>query len=176
VTMRSALRMLATAAVLTMCASSARAESYLNPWAGVYFGDVNSQGTPVELGVTSFGAAAGDLGSRLGGEIAFGYSPEFYGANSNLVDLMGGFTFGPLLGRGGAVTAKPYVALGTGLLHTSNNGTNANNFGINVGGGLVLWFSTHFGVRAEARYFQTINGTDLGDFHFTRAQFGLMIR
>ena len=175
-TMRSALRMLATAAMLAMCASRARAESYVNPWAGVYFGDVNSQGTPVELGVTSFGAAAGDLGSKLGGELAFGYSPEFYGANSNLIDLMGGFTIGPLIGRGGNVTAKPYVAFGSGLLRTSSNGVNANNFGFNVGGGLALWFSKHFGARGEARYFQTINGTDLGDFHFTRAQFGVMIR
>jgi hypothetical protein len=172
--------MLTVAAVLTVCAPGrARAESYLNPWAGVYFGDVNSETSVADIGdtsIASFGASAGDLGSKLGGEITFGYSPNFYGPNSNLLDLMGGFTAGPLIGRSSTVTAKPYFAVGVGLMRTSNDGTNTNNFGFNAGGGLVLYFSTHFGIRAEARYFRTVNGTDLGDFHFTRAQFGLMIR
>jgi hypothetical protein len=180
VTMRSAVRVLATAMILTVCAArGARAESYFNPWAGVYFGDVNSETSVADIGgtsIASFGANVGDLGSKLGGEITFGFSPDFYGANSHLMDLMGGFTAGPLIGRSSAVTAKPYFAVGAGLLRTSNQGVNENNFGFNAGGGLVLYFSTHFGIRGEARYFRTVNGTDLGDFHFTRAQFGLMIR
>jgi len=180
VTMRSALRMLAAAAVLTVCAPGvARAESYFNPWAGVYFGDVNSQNTVTTIGdagIASFGADVGDLGHTFGGEIAFGYSPNFFGSNSHVMDLMGGFTAGPLIGRSSAITAKPYFAVGVGLLRSSASGVNANDFGFNAGGGLVLYFSTHLGVRGEARYFRTVNGTNLGDFHFTRAQFGLMIR
>ena len=178
-TIRAALKMLAIAAVLTVCApAGARAESYFNPWAGVYFGRTVSQNTITtigEAGLASFGADVGDTGSKLGGEITFGYSPDFFGPSSHVMDLMGGFTAGPQIGRS-VYSAKPYFAAGVGLLRSSNAGTDANNFGFNVGGGVLIYFSTHLGVRGEARYFRTVNGTDLGDFHFARAQFGLLIR
>lgn len=178
--MRSALKILvACATVLFVWAPvGARAESYFNPWAGVYFGrtvSATNQFTVGEAGIASFGAAVGDTGSKLGGEILFGYSPSFFGPNSHVMDLMGGFTAGPQIGRG-VISVKPYVAAGVGLLRSSSNGTDENGFGFNVGGGVLIYFSTHLGIRGEARYFRNVNGTNLSSFYFTRAQFGLLIR
>ncbi len=172
---RSALKLLvAAAAVLVVSAPArARAESYFNPWAGVYFG---SGGTSVSLndkGLASFGAAFGDTGSKIGGEIMVGYSPDFFGPGTNVLDVMGGFTAGPQIGRS-EYSARPYVAAGVGLLR--NNVDDANNFGFNVGGGVLIYFSTHLGVRGEARYYRVVNGSNLGNFYFTRAQFGILIR
>jgi opacity protein-like surface antigen len=178
VNIRSALKpLVAVAAVLVVSAPGrARAESYFNPWAGVYFG---SGGTSVSLndkGLASFGGSFGDTGSKIGGEIQVGYSPDFFGPDSNVVDVMGGFTAGPQIGRS-EYSAKPYVAVGVGLLRSSiGSGDANNNFGFNVGGGVLIYFSTHLGIRGEARYFRVVNGSSLGDFYFTRAQFGLLIR
>jgi hypothetical protein len=178
--MRSALKMLAVCAAVgfVWAPVGARAESYFNPWAGVYFGrtvSATSQVTIGDAGLASFGADVGDTGSKLGGEITFGYSPDFFGPNSHVMDLMGGFTAGPQIGRG-VYSAKPYFAAGVGLLRSSAGGTDENGFGFNVGGGVLIYFSTHVGIRGEARYFRNVNGTVLSDFHFTRAQFGLLIR
>ena len=36
----------------------------------------------------------------------------------------------------------------------------SNDFGINVGGGLMLFFSDHVGLRADARYFRDLQDAD----------------
>jgi opacity protein-like surface antigen len=178
--MRRAMKtLLATAAIsIVLAPIGAHAETYFNPWAGVYFGKTVSADPAYTIGEASiggFGASGGDSGSVFGGDFSVGYSPNFFGQDSYVLDAMGGFTAGPTIGRT-VYSVKPYVAAGTGLLRSSSQGASANNFGFNVGGGVLIYFSTHVGVRAEVRYLQTINGVNLGDFHFTRAQFGLLIR
>ena len=176
--MRRALRMCVLAAMVAAIPASAHAETYFNPWLGVFFGNDKP---PIqagdEKGFTSFGAMVGDTGSKTGFELEFGYSPNFYGkATDNYVlDLMPGLTAGPQIGRG-TFSMRPYGAGGVGLLRTSVPGASSNNFGFNVGGGVFAWFSTHVGVRGDVRYFRTLNGDNLGNFKFTRVHIGLLLR
>jgi hypothetical protein len=154
--------------------ATARAEGYVNPWAGAV---VASSNDVARKGFHSFGVSAGDTGSLLGLDVNFGYNKDFYGkgTDTKVIDFMGGVTAGPLLGTG-AYGARPYVAGGVGLLRTSIGSLSDNNFGFNVGGGLFAYFSNHLGLRGEVRYYRTANGGDLGDFNFTRAQIGIVLR
>jgi opacity protein-like surface antigen len=172
--MRRVIRIFAlTAAVAAVnLPAAARAESYFNPFAGL---TLSGEGSP-KKGLRTFGAAAGDTGSVTGFEINFGYTPDYSEATGDqqVVDLMVGLTVGPEIG--GDVGVKPYAAGGVGLLRTSSNGASDNNFGFNVGGGVFINLNERFGVRGDVRYFRGLNGDDLLDFNFTRAQIGIVIK
>lgn len=49
---------------------------------------------------------------------------------------------------------RPYIAGGLGFAHRSNSGANpsSTNFAYNLGGGVKYMFTSHFGLRADARY------------------------
>jgi hypothetical protein len=175
--MRRVIRMCVLAAVVAAVPASAHAETYFNPWLGVFFGSDTPAIQSSDKPFTSFGAMVGDTGSITGFEATFGYTPDFYGkgTDSNVLDLMAGLTAGPQIGRG-TVQLRPYGAGGAGLLRSSLAGSSSNDFGFNAGGGVFVWFSTHVGVRGDLRYFRTINGDDLGDFNFTRVHIGLLLR
>ena len=117
--MRRAIRMFVLAAVVAAVPASAHAETYFNPWLGVFFGNDN-QTIASDKSFTSFGAMVGDTGSKTGFELTFGYTPDFFGKglDSNELDLMVGLTAGPMIGRG-TNTLRPYGAGGVGLLRTS---------------------------------------------------------
>ena len=78
-----------SATTALVCAPSvARADGFVNPWAGVNFGSniSNSRG--------GFGVNVGGMGAgAVGGEVAFGYNPSFFGTsgdfghNTELVNL-----------------------------------------------------------------------------------------
>src|SRR5687767_4635134 len=88
--MRSVIRLMLVVTVVAVAAPrEARADGYVNPWAGVNFG------SEIEDGRGGFGINAGAMGGGIiGGEVAFGYSPSFFGTkndfgNNTVVDLMG---------------------------------------------------------------------------------------
>jgi hypothetical protein len=172
------MRLCVLGAAVAIVPASAHAETYFNPWAGLFFGNDKPTVQGPDKSLTSFGGDIGDTGSKVGGELSFGYTPSFFGkggVDNYVLDLMGGATGGPQFGRSN-YSVRPYGAGGVGLLRTSIGDTSKNNFGFNAGGGVFIYFSENIGVRVDLRYFRTINGEDLGDFHFTRAQFGLLIR
>lgn len=187
--MRRALKVFlaASALAVALAPASARAEGYINPWAGVVFGN-----DAAENSFRSFGVAAGATGGRfIGLEAAVGFAPNFFdeSVDNHVLDLMGNITLGPQVGT---YRWRPYVTGGLGLIRTSfetgpNDSNVANNdFGFNVGGGISGYFSPHVGLRGEVRYLRTINSDDFdfpdsldldaGNFHFWRAQIGLVIR
>lgn len=171
--MRRVIKMLVfvAAAAIVNLPTVVRAEGYINPWAGINFaGDPTPQ-----KGFHTFGVSAGDTGSKAGLDINFGYTNHYVKADSKVVDLMVGLTAGPQLGNG-AQSARPYVVGGVGLLRSGSGDFADNNFGFNVGGGVFLFFTDNIGIRGEVRYFRALNGGDLLDFHFTRAQLGIVIR
>jgi opacity protein-like surface antigen len=58
-----------------------------------------------------------------------------------------------------------------------------NNFGFDVGGGVMGFFSDNVGLRGDIRYFRSVNnnndnGVDLnlGDFKFWRGSVGVTLR
>ena len=89
---------------------------------------------------------------------------------------------------------RPYVTGGAGLIRTQidtpTGRDNASNMvGFNLGGGMMGFFSDHFGVRGDLRYFKNLTqgtnptdlgrvnfGFDLGSFDFWRTSIGIVIR
>jgi hypothetical protein len=177
--------------VLVAClgwAPAAHAEAFLVPWAGVHFGDGEIEGRP------SFGASAGYMGAGIiGGEFDFGYSPNFFDlddVDNYAMTVMGNLIVGIPIGGTSGAGIRPYVTGGLGLIRTKIDTLLENDasseFGFNVGAGVMGYFSDHFGVRGDVRYFRNITGGDaddlldsdfdIGEFDFWRASIGLVIR
>jgi hypothetical protein len=182
--------------------SSARAEAFVIPWIGVNFGsnpfDSLADGREIEGERTTYGVTAGSMGAGIiGGEFDFGYSPSFFGDTSdfgsnNVLTAMGNLIVGIPIGGTRGAGVRPYVSGGIGLIRTSYgdfldiDAISNNDFGYNLGGGIMGFFATHVGLRGDVRYFRTINSNspdnpldlelDLGGFHFWRASIGVVIK
>jgi opacity protein-like surface antigen len=166
----------------------ARAEGYASPWGGVIFGSSANNGRG------SVGIDAGGMGGGIiGGEVDFGYSPSFFGVQTDfghntVIDLMGNLIIGVPIGGTHGAGVRPYVTGGLGLIRTQIDGgtlarvsSSSNQFGWNVGAGVMGYFSDHVGVRGDVRYFRDasgnlVNNIDLGALHFWRASFGVVLR
>jgi len=199
--MRRVLRLLvASAAVAALSAPAiVYADGYVSPWAAVQFGgtiDTNAIRSNVDRGRAGFGVTAGGMGAGIiGGEVDFGYSPSFFGTSNDfgsntVIDLMGNVIIGIPIGgtTGGGV--RPYGTAGVGLIRTQIDGgrlfnasssVSDNQFGFNIGGGVMGFFGDHFGLRGDIRYMRVfsgnpINGLDLGRLNFTRLSIGVVFR
>ncbi len=179
---------LSAAAALVCAPSAARADGYVNPWAGVNFGN------EIANGRGGFGVSAGAMGGGIaGGEVTFGYSPSFFGTqndfgNNTVIDFMGNLIVGVPVGGQHGAGFRPYVTGGIGLIRTQIDGgtvfnvqTSNNDWGWNAGAGAMGYFNDHVGLRGDVRYLRNfngdiINGLDLGGFHFWRTSIGLVIR
>jgi opacity protein-like surface antigen len=197
--MRRAVKALVlSSAVALVCApAQARAEAYVSPWAGVNFGynnDLIRTCSGGDCGQSwSWGVNVGYMGAGIiGGEIEFGWSPDVYGdlVDNHVWDLMGNVIVGIPLGGTRGAGLRPYVTGGLGDIHTKIVGGTAassldnNDFGYNLGAGVMGYFSDHVGLRGDLRYLRTINAdfnttnasVGLGQFHFWRASVGVVIR
>jgi hypothetical protein len=154
------------AALVLLCASPAGADTLLTGFAGVAFGG------STEATHGHYGGSIGFLGSVLGFEAEFATTPDFFGegdgvfSDNNVLTGMGSllvvFPPGPLrvYGAVGGGILKTRLADPDGLLDIDNN-----DFGINVGGGLFVFFGDNFGLRGDIRYFRDLqDDTPDGDF------------
>jgi opacity protein-like surface antigen len=180
-------RYLALAVLFVLGAGSARAEAILTGFGGAAFGGVTdrTRGT--------YGAALGFLGGGvLGFEFEFATVPDFFGpgdgdvfTDNNVVTLMGSLMLAAPAGP-----VRIYGAVGAGLMKTRlADGDrlfdiDSNDFGMNVGGGLIIYFSDHVGLRADGRYFRDLQDPvpdnefdiDLGNVDYWRAVGGLTFK
>jgi hypothetical protein len=195
--MRRAFKLIAaSAAVAVVCApTAARADGFVSPWAAVQFGgQIDNVRDDVNRGRAAFGVTAGGMGGGIiGGEVDFGYSPSFFGTendfgNNTVIDVMGNVIVGIPVGGSHGGGVRPYVSGGLGLIHSQIDGGNlftvssgTNQFGWNIGGGVMGFFNDHFGLRGDVRYMRAfsgdvINGLDLGNLNFTRLSIGVVFR
>jgi opacity protein-like surface antigen len=191
------MRVFTAASVVTaalLCTPApARADWLLTPFAGVTFGGA------ADNEHVSYGGSIGYMGAGvIGFEVDFGYTPEFFAADdddldlvsdSNVTTLMANLLVGVPIG-GDNASVRPYVSGGAGLLRSNVTDvddlfTVANNdFGVNVGGGVMAFFNDHVGLRADVRYFRTLTDPeednefdiDFGGFNFWRATAGLTFK
>ena len=135
----------------------------LTGFGGVAFGGVTdrSRGT--------YGGSLGFLGGGVFGfEIEAATTPEFFGnassnvfTNNNVLTLMGN-----LLLAAPAGPVRIYGTAGAGLMKTRLEdpdrlfSIDSNDFGINVGGGLIVYVSNHVGLRGDVRYFRDLQDAD----------------
>jgi opacity protein-like surface antigen len=162
---------------------------------GATFSDKFEKKIDYGFSLASMGAGA------VGFEIDFGYSPNFFetgttgtefdlATDSNVTTLTANAILGIPIGgqRGGSV--RPYVVGGVGLIR-SNVGDagdffdvkTKNDFGFDVGGGVMGFFNQNVGVRGDIRYFRTFSGSSdnvttlgLSDFNFWRGSVGVSFK
>ena len=121
--------------------------------------------------------------------VVAGYTSHFFGesnrADVSVLTFMGNVLLAPRFGP-----IQPYGLFGLGLIRTTNQLSSIggidesnNDFGSDAGGGLMIHFSRHVGVRGDVRYFYTFDARDilsLGDneqkLDFGRVSGGLVFR
>ena len=192
---------LATAATLALLPVSARAEGYISPWVAANAGtgfNGNNLGRSFDNGRAGVGTQVGAMGGGIfGAELDLGWSPSFFGTtndfgSNSVIDVMGNLIVGVPIGGTHGGGLRPYATAGLGLIRTQIDGgtiatvsSSNNDFGWNAGGGVMGFFSDHFGIRGDVRYLRNINNNstsitninfDPGSFHFWRASIGVVIR
>jgi opacity protein-like surface antigen len=186
-------------------ARPASADWTLTPFVGWNFGgsaDVNDSGGSTFSNKfekkLDYGASLTSMGAGpLGFEIDFGYSPNFFETStattnsfqftskSNVTTLTGNLVIGAHTGA-----VRPYVVGGVGLIRSNVQDigevfsvNSKNDFGLDVGGGVMGFFSHNVGLRGDVRYFRGFRGTSdnatgltLSDFKFWRGSLGIALK
>jgi opacity protein-like surface antigen len=192
------LRQLAvfSAAALFLCAPAAHAEGYLTGFAGIVFGGDLATGPADDFDLGSrhgvYGASLASIGSPLGIELDFSYSPNFFGSNrslvpnNNLVTLMANIVISGHMGD----RSRIYASAGGGLMKSNVEDASGffdvgrNDFGANAGVGVLAAVGDNLAVRGDVRYFRNLGDDDFdneldinfGSFDFWRATGGLSLR
>jgi outer membrane protein with beta-barrel domain len=185
---------------------TASADWTLTPFLGWNFGgsaDVTGSGgstlsnkfeKKLDYGASLTGMGAGPIGF----EIDLGYSPNFFESSttatgfrftnkSNVTTLTGNLVVGAHTG-----SVRPYVVGGVGLIRTNVQDfaelfatKSKNDFGMDIGGGVMGFFSKSVGLRGDVRYFRGFRGSSdssnptglaLSDFKFWRGSLGLSLK
>jgi len=168
----------------------AQAQGFVSPLIGFNFGgdagcpDINN----CEDKRLNWGVSFGAMNAIIGFEEEFAYADNFFGSvpngSSSVLTLMSNVMVGPKLGF-----VRPYGVIGVGLIKTHAElnpttllSTTDNNFGWDIGGGIIFMFVPHVGVRGDIRYFHafqdlTLAGVQLQNtkLDFGRAAGALMI-
>lgn len=168
-------------------AADLRAETLLTGFGGVALGGATDRTRG------SYGASLGFVGDGLlGFEVEFATTPEFFGnaredvfTENSVVTLMGSFL---LVAPRGPV--RLYGAAGAGLFKTRLSDpdrffdVDSNDFGVNVGGGLLASLGDHVSLRGDVRYFRDLADLEpdgepdlgLGSVDYWRATAGFTLR
>jgi opacity protein-like surface antigen len=193
---------------------TASADWTLTPFVGWNFGgsaDVSGNGGVSTTNrfehKVNYGVSAAAMGKGIiGGEIDFGYSPNFFAntvgnngfnfsSDNNVMTLTGNVIVGiPAGGHGAQV--RPYAVGGVGLIRqrvgagpdASGNLFNVNSkndFGYDLGAGVMGFFTQNVGLRGDVRYFRSFQGSTspdsvtglaLSGFHFWRGSVGVALK
>lgn len=169
-------------------ASDVRAQGYISPFIGFDFG--GDSGCPTASDCddknSNLGVSGGKLGALAGIEVELGYARNFFGelpgVDNSVLTLMTNVIVGPKIGAirpfvlGGVGLMKSHVEFDAGSLLDSSN-----DFGWNIGGGVMLMFGDHIGVRGDLRRFKSFSefgilGFGLADekLSFNRASGGVV--
>lgn len=190
------------AAGLLAAPTLAHADGFISPNVGVNFGGqaggtlVNAvSGATNDANKINWGVAAGWMGAGvIGVEEDFAHSPSFFGSGGNIsssrvVTLMTNVIVGAPIGgqKGGGI--RPYGAVGVGWINQNIQTVNGvgnfseNDFGWDVGVGVMGYFADHIGLRADYRYFRNFQetgtnviGLQAGHFNFNRVSVGVLFR
>lgn len=178
----------------------ANAQGHLNVFVGSNFSgdagrslsEVLNDGSRLTWGANLGVASKGIFGT----EFDIAYAKRFFGdgpqvGGNYLLTAMQSVMVGVPLGGEKGPGVQPYATAGLGLIRRAIdiNGIGSvadNSLGYSLGFGVNGYASTHFGVRADYRYFRNVTGTssdnafgiDLnqGTFSFSRGTVGVVFR
>jgi opacity protein-like surface antigen len=142
----------------------------------------------------AYGASLAAMGNgAVGFEIDFGHSPRFFedhtsgsgfrlSPDSSVTTLTGNVI---VRAHGGPI--RPYVVGGVALIRTNLHdadrrlsSSTSNNFGMDVGAGVMGFFAQNVGLRGDIRYFRSFRdnyaGLVLEDFSFWRGSVGVSFK
>lgn len=184
--MRHTIIALTLAAALGSAAPAHAADWLLTPYLGVTFGG----DTPDQQ--VNYGLSAAVLGAGVFGlEVDAAITPNFFdaGDNVNIEDSnVSTFMVNLMLSAPSQTPAfRPYASAGVGLIHARATSVgnvfdlNENNFGVNVGAGVIGQLTNRVGLRGDVRYFRSVQDSDAGDdididlgsFNFWRGTLGV---
>ena len=196
-------------ATSTVVPRSASADWVLTPFVGWNFGgsaDVSGNGglsTKNRFAhKVDYGVSAAYMGHGIfGAEADLGYSPGFYtntaktgfqfGSGSNVTTLTGNLIVGIPVGGEHSAAIRPYGVAGVGLVRSNVSDaaglfdvSSKNDFGFDVGGGLMGFVNPNVGIRGDVRYFRGFKGAPagsatglaLGNFQFWRVGLGVSFK
>ena len=167
----SAVFALLIVGALVLTPTTAAADGFISPFIGFNYGGDSGcpTATNCENKHSNFGVSGGKLWAIGGAEFEFGYARDFFGktpgVDTNVLTLMGNVIVGPKLGffrpfvLGGVGLIKSHVELTAGSLLDSSN-----NFGWDFGGGVMIMFGEHVGVRGDVRRFQSFQDQSILGF------------
>lgn len=156
------------AALTAALPGDAHAQGFISPLVGFDFGGDSGCQTAsgCEEKSSNIGVAFGRLGGvGYEGELAFArnFFGETPGTSSSVLTFMNNLLIAPKIGP-----VRPYVLFGVGLIKTRVEFTapgltelSNNNFGWDMGGGVMVFFGDHIGVRGDLRRFKTFESEGL---------------
>lgn len=183
------------ALALALSPAAAHADWLFTPNIGAGFGG-NASGREH----LTYGASIGWMGAGvIGWEADFAYTPEFFEgddddldlfSDSNVTTMMANLILGVPIGGQTGGGLRPYVAGGAGIMQSRIESADElfavdnNDFGINLGGGVMGFATDHVGFRGDVRYFRAFGEDtgndqidfDLSDFDFWRGTVGVTFR
>jgi len=184
--------MLTAAVAVVLAPMPARADGFFVPWVGSGFG------SNIKNGQTTVGVSAGSMGAGIvGGEADFGWSPSFFGSqsdfgNNTVMNLMGNLILGVPVGGQHGMGIRPYAVGGIGVIRTQIDGgtvakvsSSDNQFGWDAGAGVMGYFANHIGIRGDLRYLRATHALNTGvsavdlngnTLHYWRASIGVLFR
>lgn len=193
--MRSRHAMAAVILTTTLMPAAAAADTLLIPFWGVNFGGDSGKNfsDAVDAKRYTFGGSFAFMGAGVFGiEGDFAYSPDFFGKSdlggSSVFTGTGNLVFGIPFGGQSGFGIRPYAVAGLGIMKASADfeQVEENSFTWDFGGGIALFFSTHYGMRFDFRYFRTFDDVELfgvevvddqpGKLDFTRSSIGFVVR
>jgi opacity protein-like surface antigen len=184
------------AAVVLVAPATARADWLFTPYIGPAFGG------DLDDTKANFGGSLGFMGAgAFGFEVDLGYTPDifeqgdddndgFFDPQGNAVTLMANVIAGVPVGGQSGQGVRPYASGGVGLIRLNAEGDaflgdiSNNDFGVNLGAGVMGFVSDNVGLRGDVRYFRALvddeedNEFDVafGDYDFWRATAGVTFR
>ena len=176
----------------------ARAEGLIIPFFGVNFGGDSGKdfGDAIDSNRFNWGVSIAFMGAGvIGVEADISYSPDFYGKSdiggSSNLSFMGNMILGVPFGGQRGFGVRPYAVGGIGMIRSEVDAfgdpfkVKENQFGWDFGGGVMVFFGSHAGIRGELRYFRTFDALEIlgvsladepGDLDFTRGSIGFVFR
>ena len=183
--------------LMTLTPAAARADGLIVPFLGVNFGGNAGQplGDAVDAKQYDWGVSFAWMGGGVFGfEGDVGFSPDFYGkrdaGGSSVLSLMGNVLLGVPFGGQKGFGIRPFGLVGVGALRSDLDSFNElvgfdnTELAWNFGGGVMIFFGAHFGLRGDVRYFRTFGDVDFGPLEvgdtnavdYTRGSAGLVFR
>ena len=171
--MRVPLRGLPIVCALLLVPAPSRADTFLTPFVGSLFGADAPESS------FAWGGSLSSLGDGLFGlELDVAHAPDFFDPSADF-DFIGTNNLTTVVlnlvasvPAGGS--AIPYVSAGGGLIssHIKDFGDfSRNDFGIDIGGGVLVLLSDRVGLRGDLRYFRSLSDESDGFFDFSLGKF-----